>query len=121
MSNQNKLPLLKVAMRNLVENLGKNDRVGIVVYSSNARAVLPSTPATQKQQILPPSLRSAPEVSTNGEGGIRQACTMACKHFIQDGTNRVLMATDGDFNVGISDEAELVRLVQQEAWRQVSS
>jgi Ca-activated chloride channel family protein len=115
MSDENKLPLVKKALQLLVKNLNPTDRVALVTYAGNSRLALPSTPATQKQKILQALERLESGGSTNGEGGIRRAYDVARENFIRKGINRVILATDGDFNVGVSDRGELVGLIQQEA------
>jgi|GEM_PF-5477755 len=95
-----RLPLLKQALRALVKKMTESDRVAIVVYATEAGVKLESTSCAEKEKIL--AIIDALEAggSTNGGEGIQQAYTMARKHFIQGGANRVLLCTDGDFNVG---------------------
>ena len=111
----NKLPLLKQAMKLLVDRLGENDRVAVVVYASAEGLALRSTPGDQKEKILDALDRLAAGGSTNGGSGIQLAYQIARKHFIRGGVNRVILATDGDFNVGITDQSQLVRLITEEA------
>jgi Ca-activated chloride channel family protein len=113
MRSSNKLPLLKRAMKLLVRELGDDDRVAIVVYASAAGLVLPSTTCTDnnKREIL--NLQAGG--STHGSQGIQLAYQTAERNFIKGGTNRVILATDGDFNVGITNQGDLVRLIQDKA------
>ncbi|HEU4562916.1 MAG TPA: VWA domain-containing protein [Longimicrobium sp.] len=114
MDDPAKLPLLKEAFGMLVENLRPQDRVSIVVYAGAAGMVLEPTPGSQKTRILQAINDLQPGGSTNGAEGIRLAYQMARDGFIRGGNNRVILATDGDFNVGVSSDAELVRLIEQE-------
>ncbi|HET7461783.1 MAG TPA: VWA domain-containing protein [Longimicrobium sp.] len=114
MDEPSKLPLLKEAFGLLVENLRPQDRVSIVVYAGAAGMVLPPTPGGQRERILQAINGLQPGGSTNGGEGIRLAYRLARDAFIQGGNNRVILATDGDFNVGVSSDAELVRLIEHE-------
>ncbi len=113
MQPANKLPLVKQAFRLLVNELREQDRVAIVVYAGNAGLVLPSTPASEKQIILDAIERLEAGGSTAGGAGIRLAYDVAKQNFIREGNNRVILATDGDFNVGVSSTSELVRYVEE--------
>jgi Ca-activated chloride channel family protein len=115
MDDPRKLPLVQWGLQRLVDQLGENDRVGIVVYASASGVVLPSTSCMHKVEILSAidGLRAAG--STNGGAGIQVAYDLATKNFIKNGTNRVILATDGDFNVGVTDNDELVRLIEAKA------
>ncbi|MGB0609972.1 MAG: YfbK domain-containing protein [Verrucomicrobiales bacterium] len=115
MGNKDKLPLLKESCIALVENLTEDDRIGIVTYAGGAGIELDPVHGDQKEEIIRVinGLRSGG--STNGEGGIRIAYDLAKKNFIKDGTNRIIIATDGDFNVGISDRSQLIKLVKDRA------
>ena len=115
MGRPNKLPLLKSAMRLLVEQLGENDRVAIVVYASSEGLALPSTPCDRKERVLSALDSLSAGGSTAGGRGIELAYTVAQKNFIKGGVNRVILATDGDFNVGVTDNSQLVRLIQAKA------
>jgi Ca-activated chloride channel family protein len=108
----NKLPLLKAAFRLLVNELRPRDRVAIVVYAGSAGLVLPSTPGDQKSTILEAIERLEAGGSTAGGEGIRRAYDEAVANFVRGGNNRVILATDGDFNVGVSSDAEMVRLIE---------
>ena len=115
MQDADKLDLLKAGMTLLVNQLGENDRVAIVVYASASGLVLQSTPGDQKRQLLGALDRLAAGGSTNGGAGIELAYNTAVEHFIKGGTNRVILATDGDFNVGVTDEGALTRLIEEKA------
>jgi Ca-activated chloride channel family protein len=112
MSSPDKLPLVKRAFRLLVEQLRPQDRVAIVVYAGAAGLVLPSTPGSDKATILAALDRLEAGGSTAGGAGIKLAYDVAREHRLPRGNNRVILATDGDFNVGVSSEGELVRLVE---------
>lgn len=114
MDNPRKLPLVKAAFRLLVNQLRPQDRVGIVVYAGAAGLVLPSTPGDRKDQIQDAIERLDAGGSTAGAAGIRLAYETARKAFLPEGNNRVILATDGDFNVGTSSDGELARLIEQE-------
>jgi Ca-activated chloride channel homolog len=113
MDDPDKLPLLKSAFRLLVDELKPEDRVSIVVYSGAAGLVLPSTPASEKDQILQALDQLQAGGSTAGGEGIVLAYQEAQKSFIQGGNNRVILASDGDFNVGLSSDEELVKLIEE--------
>jgi Ca-activated chloride channel family protein len=115
MTDENKLPLVKQSLRLLVEALDKRDRVAMVVYAGSSGLVLPSTPASDQQGILAAIDRLEAGGSTNGAQGIELAYQVASRHFIRGGNNRVLLATDGDFNVGVTSQGELVRLIEDKA------
>jgi len=112
MSPANKLPLLQQAFKLLVKELGANDRVSIVVYAGAAGLVLPSTAASQKETIIAAIDRLHAGGSTAGGAGIKLAYKVAEENFIQEGNNRIILATDGDFNVGVSSTSELVRMIE---------
>ena len=114
MSDPDKLPLLKEGFALLVEQLRPQDQVAIVVYAGAAGMVLPPTPGTQKEQILDTLSRLEAGGSTAGGAGICLAYELAREHFLEDGNNRVILATDGDFNVGVSSDGELVELIEWE-------
>jgi len=113
MEDEDKLPLLKSAFRLLVNELRPQDRVALVVYAGNAGVVLPPTPGSQKDSILDAIERLEAGGSTAGGDGIRLAYDVAKQSFMPNGNNRVILATDGDFNVGVSSDAELVQLIEQ--------
>ena len=108
-----KLPLVKQAFRLLVDQLRPQDRVAIVVYAGAAGLVLPSTPGDRKGEILAAIERLQAGGSTAGGAGIQLAYDEVRRNFVKGGNNRVVLATDGDFNVGVSSEGELVRMVEQ--------
>ncbi len=115
MQPANKLPLIKQALRLLVRQLTARDRVAIVVYASNARVVLPSTGGDDHETILDAIESLEADGMTNGGEGIQWAYREATANFIEGGINRVILCTDGDFNVGITDRRELTRLIEQQA------
>lgn len=113
MSNANKLPLLKKSLRILLDQLGEEDRVAIVAYAGAAGLVLPSTGATEKRKILAALDKLNAGGSTAGGEGIQLAYEVAKQNLVPGGNNRVILATDGDFNVGVSSSADLVRLIEE--------
>ena len=115
MQEPNKLPLVQWSLQRLVDQLGENDQIAIVVYASASGLVLPSTSCLHKAEILSSIEQLRAGGSTNGGAGIQLAYDVATKNFIKNGTNRVILATDGDFNVGVSDNDELVRLIEAKA------
>ena len=115
MRDPNKLPLVKKALKLLVEQLGENDRVAIVVYASASGLVLPSTTCDRASEILSALERLQSGGSTNGGEGIQLAYQTAMDHFIEGGINRVILCTDGDFNVGISNRSDLADLIIKKA------
>ncbi|HEY4312593.1 MAG TPA: VWA domain-containing protein [Pirellulales bacterium] len=115
MNDPNKLPLVKEGMRLLVGKLDENDRVAIVVYAGASGLVLPSTRGNDKQTILQAIDALQPGGSTNGASGIQLAYETAVANFVRGGANRVILATDGDFNVGITDADQLVALIKEKA------
>ena len=115
MKRANKLPLLKRGMKMLADQLSENDRVAIVVYAGAAGLVLESTPGDQKQTILDALDRLHAGGSTNGGQGVTLAYQTALDNFVKGGVNRVILCTDGDFNVGVTGTDELVRLAEKNA------
>ena len=115
MSSHNKLPLLKEAMKLLTNQLGENDHIAIVVYAGAAGMVLPSTACDDDQAILEALDRLQAGGSTAGGAGIQLAYETATANFIEGGINRVILATDGDFNVGTTDQGSLVRMIEEKA------
>ncbi len=113
MEEPNKLPLLKTAFRLLVNELRSQDKVSIVVYAGSAGVVLPPTPGNQKDQILAAIDKLQAGGSTAGGEGIQLAYKLAQENLIKSGNNRVILATDGDFNVGVSSDSELVKLIEE--------
>ena len=115
MSPQNKLPLLRRAMRLLVERLRPQDRVAIAVYAGASGLVLPSTPGNRKSEILGALDHLKAGGSTNGAAGIELAYSVAQSNRIEGGVNRVILATDGGFNVGVTDRGSLTRMIEEKA------
>lgn len=113
MNDPRKLPLVKAAMKTLAEQLTARDRVAMVVYAGSSGLVLPSTPGDRKGEILSAIDRLEAGGSTNGGQGIELAYKIAQENFIRGGVNRVILATDGDFNVGVTSEGDLVRLIEE--------
>ncbi|HEV7571246.1 MAG TPA: VWA domain-containing protein [Thermoanaerobaculia bacterium] len=107
-----KLPLVKEGLEMLVNQLRPKDRVAIVVYAGNAGLVLPSTPGSDKGTILSAIQSLEAGGSTAGGAGIKLAYEVAKQNFIDGGNNRVILATDGDFNVGASSDGELEQLIE---------
>jgi Ca-activated chloride channel homolog len=113
MEDPNKLPLVKSAFHLLVNQLRSIDKVAIVVYAGNAGLVLPSTSGGEKTKILNAIDNLEAGGSTAGGQGIILAYKIAKDNFLKDGNNRVILATDGDFNVGASSDAEMERLIEE--------
>ena len=113
MNDPHKLPLLQDAFSTLVDQLSEQDRVGIVVYAGAAGVVLEPTEGSNKQAIVSAIRRLKAGGSTAGAQGIQLAYRLAERHFIPQGNNRVILATDGDFNVGVSSTSELIRLIEK--------
>ena len=112
MQSEDKLPLVKQAFRALVQELRPEDRVAIVVYAGAAGLVLPSTSGADKATILEAIDRLEAGGSTAGGAGLRLAYDVARENYLPEGNNRLILATDGDFNVGLSSDAEMIRLVE---------
>lgn len=112
MSQPNKLPLLKSAFKLLVNQLTAKDKVTIVVYAGNAGLVLPPTSGQDKNQIIEAINKLEAGGSTAGGAGIQLAYKMAKSNFDPNANNRVILATDGDFNVGVSSDTELVNMIE---------
>jgi Ca-activated chloride channel family protein len=115
MSDENKLPLLVQSMKQLVPTLGARDKVAIVTYAGEAGVALPPTRGDEKETILRALDALSAGGSTNGAAGIETAYRLASEGFLQGGVNRVILATDGDFNVGVSDDDALVRIISEKA------
>ena len=114
MGYADKLPLLKKAFSLLIEQLRPQDQISIVVYAGAAGMVLSPTSGLQKTKILNTLLQLEAGGSTAGGAGIRLAYKLARENFLKAGNNRVILATDGDFNVGVSSDGELVRMIEHE-------
>ena len=113
MNSPDKLPLLKNGLKMMVNQLSNKDRVAIVVYAGASGLALPSTSADDKQTIISALNNLEAGGSTNGGQGIRLAYQVAQDNFIANGNNRVILATDGDFNVGLTNDNELVSMIEQ--------
>ena len=115
MNEPNKLPLVQQSLRLLTERLTENDRVSLVTYAGSSGVVLPSTNGQEKGRIQAAIDSLSSGGGTNGAGGITTAYEQAASHFIKDGVNRVILATDGDFNVGASSHEALLALITEKA------
>ena len=113
MESPNKLPLLKKSLKLLVNELRPVDRVAIVVYAGAAGEVLPSTSGADKEKILTSLRRLSAGGSTAGGAGIKLAYQIAQDHFIEGGNNRIVLATDGDFNVGATSDKAMEDLIEE--------
>jgi Ca-activated chloride channel homolog len=113
MDEQNKLPLLKQSFKLLVDKLNSKDKVSIVTYAGEERVVLEGASCDNKEEIKAAIDNLSAGGSTNGEGGINKAYEIAAGHFKKEGNNRVILATDGDFNMGQSSDGELTRLIEE--------
>ncbi len=115
MTPAERLPLVKQAMRLLVEKLTEKDRVAIVIYAGGSGLALPSTTGDRKETILRALEDLKAGGSTNGAEGIELAYRVAADNFIKGGVNRVILATDGDFNIGVTNQGDLIRLIEEKA------
>ncbi|MEN3942803.1 VWA domain-containing protein [Prosthecobacter sp. SYSU 5D2] len=115
MGEPNKLPLVQQSLRMLTEQLGENDRVSMVTYADGTQVVLPSTSGQNKAEIMASIDRLQSGGSTHGSAGIRLAYEQAVAGFIKGGVNRVILCSDGDFNVGISSPEELETYITEKA------
>ena len=115
MKSADKLPLLKNGVEMMVNQLTANDRVTIVTYAGNAGIVLEPTPGNQKRKIVNAIRNLNAGGSTNGSAGIQLAYQLAQNNFVEDGTNKVILATDGDLNVGVTSDEALVELITEKA------
>jgi secreted protein with Ig-like and vWFA domain len=115
MSAANKLPLVKQSLKLLVNELGASDRISLVTYAGQAALRLPPTPGDDKATILAAIDGLASGGSTHGSAGIEMAYARAAEHFVEGGVNRVLLATDGDLNVGITSDTALEGLIREKA------
>ena len=113
MHSPDKLPLLRQALGMLTQNLSARDSISIVVYAGASGVVLPPTPGNHKATIMNAINRLEAGGSTNGAAGIRLAYQMARQNFRPNGVNRVILATDGDFNVGLASTNELIDMIQR--------
>jgi autotransporter-associated beta strand protein len=115
MNQPDKLPLVKESLRLLVEQLDERDRVSIVTYAGSSGLVLPPTNGDQKDRILSAITNMSPGGSTHGSAGIQLAYEQAIAGFVPEGVNRVILCSDGDFNVGISSPTDLEKLITEKA------
>ena len=114
MSDSNKLPLLKKALRSLLDTFTQSDKVAIVVYAGSSGLVLPATVGSEKERIQQALDKLEAGGSTNGAEGIQLAYRVARENLIPKGVNRVILATDGDFNVGTTSQHELLGLIEEQ-------
>ena len=115
MTPAERLPLVKQAMRLLVDKLTEKDHVAIVIYAGGSGLALKSTSGDQKEKILRALEELQAGGSTNGAEGIELAYKVAAENFINGGVNRVILATDGDFNIGVTNQGDLIRLIEAKA------
>ncbi len=115
MSPEDRLPLIQRGLNEMVDQLTENDRVAVVYYAAGTGMALPSTRGDKKDVIKKAINKLGAGGSTNGAGGIELAYKVARENFIERGVNRVILATDGDFNVGITDRDQLITLIQDTA------
>lgn len=114
MSGASKIDLMKKAMIQAVENLNINDKISIVTYSDRTKVVIDGMTMGENANEITRKINDlSANGGTNGEGGIQKAYEIAKNHFIEDGNNRIILATDGDFNIGISDPGELKEFISQ--------
>ncbi|RKQ49287.1 Ca-activated chloride channel family protein [Roseivirga pacifica] len=113
MNSPDKLPLLKKSLRLLVDEMREEDRVAIVVYAGAAGEVLPSTSGKDKHKILAALDKLSAGGSTAGGAGIQLAYKIAQRNFLEDGNNRIILATDGDFNVGASSDKAMEEFIEE--------
>ena len=115
MDDPNKLPLVQRSFMTLTENLRPNDTVTLITYAAGERVILDGVSASEQQEILSSLEMLQASGSTNGEKALQTAYDLAKKHYIRGGNNRIIIATDGDFNVGVTSRSELVRMVKDRA------
>lgn len=113
MYSQDKLPLVVESINTLAETMSENDRISIVTYSGSEDIILAGAKGNQVNTVKAMTSLLEADGSTNGEGGIRAAYDIAEHYFIEGGNNRIILASDGDLNVGISDDEELKKLVEE--------
>lgn len=113
MMGPDRIGLIKKALIMVTDQLRDQDRVSIVTYAGSTRVVLASTPGTEKDKIYNAIQDLSASGSTNGAGGIQLAYQQAQDGFIESGSNRILLCTDGDFNVGISTQSELIKMISE--------
>ena len=115
MNQPNKLPLVKESLRLLIGKLRADDRVSIVTYAGNSGLALASTPVARSREILNALDALSPLGAANGAMGIQLAYQVAEANFAKGGVNRIILCTDGDFDVGVTSEGDLLRLVERKA------
>lgn len=113
MDRSDKLPLIKKAFALVTENMGENDRISIVTYAASNKILIEGATVNDKDEIMDELSALIAYGSTNGEGGIKTAYEVAERNFIEGGINRVILATDGDLNVGVTSESELKKLIEE--------
>ncbi|WP_439630458.1 vWA domain-containing protein [Gemmata sp.] len=114
MDSPNRLPLVKQSLALLVDQLGERDRVSLVTYAGSSRVALGPTKGSDKDRIKTAVNELSASGGTNGEGGITKAYELARGTFIEGGVNRVVLCTDGDFNVGVTNHGDLVRMIEEQ-------
>jgi Ca-activated chloride channel family protein len=114
MSSPNRLPLAKQAINLLVDQLGEADRVSVVTYAGDSRVALGPTKGSEHAKIKEVMTNLQAQGGTNGEGGIKKAYELARDTFLDGGVNRVILCTDGDFNVGVTGNGDLVRMIEEQ-------
>ncbi|WP_338412489.1 VWA domain-containing protein [Psychrobacter raelei] len=112
MDTEDKLQLAKSSLKMLTKQLRAQDSITLITYAGNTKVVLPSTPGNQTQKILNAIDNLTASGSTNGEAAIKLAYQQATEHFKKDGINRILMLTDGDFNVGVSSVKDMLQIIR---------
>uniref|UniRef100_UPI004056B6BE vWA domain-containing protein n=1 Tax=Candidatus Electrothrix sp. TaxID=2170559 RepID=UPI004056B6BE len=113
MSAPNKLPLLQTSLKMLVRQLGENDRISLVVYAGNDHVVLSPTAGSEQQKIITAIDSLGAGGSTHASSGIMTAYQLAEQAFLPNGNNRIILASDGDFNVGVTSRGELQKLIEK--------
>lgn len=120
MNDTNKLPLVKQSLKLLVKQLDADDRISLITYAGSVRQVLDATPGDQRSKILQAIDALDAGGGTYGEGGLKLAYNTAVEHLVEGGVNRVLLATDGDFNLGMTGIKELERYISEQRRQGVS-
>ncbi len=113
MHDPSKLPLVKKSLSLLTDQLSREDRISIVTYSGYSQIILNSASGAEKSKIKSAIEKLNTDGGTNGSAGIMEAYRIAKENFIENGVNRVIMATDGDFNLGVSSDDELIKLIEE--------
>jgi Ca-activated chloride channel family protein len=120
MRAQNKLPLVQASLQMLARRFDERDRIAIITYAGESRVALPSTTANNTETVLHAIKGLTAGGSTHASAGIEEAYAIARKHLIKGSTNRVILCTDGDFNVGVSNRGDLVRLITGSAQKGIT-